>query len=187
MRGDDELRLGRKRVGELQIDRRAARSEIDQRRVGKANVDAAGHRGDGRIGAFDQSVVANGLDFFEIVRIGDRAAGQIPNRRTGPLDRALELADAVEGQAGRRATLCRTKTSLALGDGGNGRCGWTRSAELQRDRVQLDADMEEERRNLALAKADRGGEICVGQGSSARRRCREDLRCEDLEDGSART
>jgi hypothetical protein len=50
MRGHDQLRLRRKRVGEFEIDRRAAASEIDQGGVGEADIDAAAERGDGRIG-----------------------------------------------------------------------------------------------------------------------------------------
>ena len=94
MRGEHELRLRRERVGELEVDRGAAGREVDQRRVGEAHVDPAGERGDGRIGALDQAVVADGLDLLEVVGVGDRAAGQVPDRAAGALDRALELADA---------------------------------------------------------------------------------------------
>jgi hypothetical protein len=68
VRGQHELRLCRERVRELEVDRAAARREVDQRRVGEANVDPAGERGDGRIGTLDEAVVADGLDLFEVVR-----------------------------------------------------------------------------------------------------------------------
>ena len=80
VRGQHELRLRRERVGELEIDRRAAGREVDQRRVGKAHVDPAGERGDGRIGALDQAVVADRLDLLEIVGVGDGAAGEVADR-----------------------------------------------------------------------------------------------------------
>jgi len=51
------------------------------------------------------------------VGVGDRAAGQVPDRAAGALDRALELADATEGEAGRRAALARAEAGLTLGDG----------------------------------------------------------------------
>jgi hypothetical protein len=54
-----ELRLGRERVGELEVDRSATGREVDQRRVGEAHVDPAGERGDGWIGALDQTVVSS--------------------------------------------------------------------------------------------------------------------------------
>ena len=71
VRGEHELRLRRERVGELEVDRRAAGRQVDQRRVGEAHVDPAGERGDGRIGTLDQAVVADGLDLLEVVGVGD--------------------------------------------------------------------------------------------------------------------
>jgi hypothetical protein len=117
VRGQDELRLCRERVGELEIDRCAACREVDQRPVSEAHVEPAVERGDGRVGALDQAVVADRLDLLEVVRIGDRAAGEVPDRAARAFDRALELADAAEGQAGRRAGLGRAEPGLALGDG----------------------------------------------------------------------
>jgi hypothetical protein len=64
---------------------RTASRQVDQRRVRKAHVDPAGERGDGRIGALDQAVVPDGLDLFEVVRIGHRAAGEIPDWAAGAL------------------------------------------------------------------------------------------------------
>jgi hypothetical protein len=80
MRGQHELRLCGQRVGELEIDRRAAGRQVDQRRVGEADINPAGERGDGRISALDQTIVTNGLDLLEVVGIGDRAAGQVADR-----------------------------------------------------------------------------------------------------------
>jgi hypothetical protein len=67
VRGEHELRLRRERVGELEIHGRTVGGEVDQRSVGKANVDPAGERGDGRVGTLDQAVVADGLDLLKIV------------------------------------------------------------------------------------------------------------------------
>jgi hypothetical protein len=71
VRAQHELRLRRERVGELEVDRAAARREVDQRRAGGPDIDAAGERGDRRIGALDQPVVADGLDLLEVVGVGD--------------------------------------------------------------------------------------------------------------------
>ena len=49
VRGEHELRLRRERIGELEVDRRTAGREVDQRHVGEAHVDAAGERGNSRI------------------------------------------------------------------------------------------------------------------------------------------
>jgi len=87
VRGKHELRLRRERLGELEVDRRPASREVDQRRVGEAHVDPAGERGDGWIGTFDQTVVADGLDLLEVVGVRDRAAGEIADRIAGALDR----------------------------------------------------------------------------------------------------
>jgi hypothetical protein len=127
----------RERVGELEVDRRAAGREVDQRRVGEAYVDPAGERGDRRVSALDQSVVADRLDLLEVVGVGDGAPGEIADRAAGALDRALELADAAEGQAGRRAALGRAEPGLSLRDGAD--CGGRRagSGELQRIELSL--------------------------------------------------
>jgi len=59
--------------------RRAAGREVDQRGIREAHVDPAGERRDGRIGALDQAIIADGLDLLEVVGVGDRAAGQVPD------------------------------------------------------------------------------------------------------------
>jgi hypothetical protein len=69
VRGQHELRLRREGVGGLEIDWHATRGQVDQRRVGEAYVDSVSERGDGRIGALDQAVVADGLDLLQIVRV----------------------------------------------------------------------------------------------------------------------
>ena len=119
-------------------DRRATGREVDQRRVGEAHVDPPGEGGDGRVGALDQPVVANGLDLLEVVGVGHRAAGEVPHRVAGALDRALELADPAEGQAGRRAALGRAEPRLALRNRADRCSSRTRTRELQRDRVEFD-------------------------------------------------
>jgi hypothetical protein len=80
VRGQHELCRSRERIGELEVDRGAARGKVDQCCVSEANVDLAGQRGDRRIGALDEAVVADGLDLLEVVGVGDRAAGQVPDR-----------------------------------------------------------------------------------------------------------
>ena len=80
MRSEHELRLRRKRVGELEVNRRAASREVDQRRVGKAHIDPAGEGSDGRISALDQTIVADGLNLLEVVGVGNGAAGQVTDR-----------------------------------------------------------------------------------------------------------
>jgi hypothetical protein len=138
----------------LQLDAVPARDvpnrEVDQYRVREAYVDPAGKRRDGRVRALDQPIVADGLDLLEVVRVGDRATGQVPDRWAGALDRALELADAVERQARWRAALGRAESGLALGDGIDRSGGWAGAGELQRDRVELDAGMQEERRPTSI-------------------------------------
>jgi hypothetical protein len=163
--GEHELRLRRKRVGELEVDRGAASREVDQRRVGEAHVDPPGKRGDGWIGAFDQTVVTDGLDLLEVIGVRDRAASEVADRAARALDRALELADAAEGQAGRRAALGGAEPSLALRNGvDRSRCG-TRPRELQRDRVELDASVQKERRHLRHADLDSiAGQIVAARG-----------------------
>jgi hypothetical protein len=67
------------RVGKLEVDRGAARREIDQRSVGEAHVDFAGERGNRGIAPSIRPIVADGLDLLEVVGVGDRAAGQLTN------------------------------------------------------------------------------------------------------------
>jgi hypothetical protein len=54
-----------------------------------------------------------------------------------------------------RAALGRAEPRLALGDGIDRRGRGSRTGELQRDRVQLDPGMDEERRHLGHADLDR--------------------------------
>jgi hypothetical protein len=50
VRGQYELRLRGEDLGERQVDWRAVRREVNQRRIGEAHVAPPGRRGDGRIG-----------------------------------------------------------------------------------------------------------------------------------------
>jgi hypothetical protein len=67
MRGKHELRLGGQRVGELEVNRGAASRQVDQGRVGEADVDPPGERRDGRVRTLDQAIVADGLDLLELL------------------------------------------------------------------------------------------------------------------------
>jgi hypothetical protein len=67
----------------------------------------------------------------------------------------LKLTDPIEGQVSRRAALGRAEPGLALRDGADGSGGRPGAGELQRDRVELDADVSEERRHLGHADLER--------------------------------
>ena len=86
MRRQDELGLCRQSVSELEVDRRPAGREVNQRRVGEADIDPAGERGDGRIGALAQTVIADGLDLLQVVGVCHRTAGEVSDRAAGALD-----------------------------------------------------------------------------------------------------
>jgi hypothetical protein len=67
----------------------------------------------------------------------------------------MELADAAEGEAGWRAALARAEPGFTLGDRIDCSRSWAGACKLERDRVELDTRVAEERRDLRHADLER--------------------------------
>ena len=101
--GEGEALARGQRVAELELAGVAGDRLVHQHLVGEAHLDAAGQRGDRRIGAVDAAVAADGLDAVEVVGVGDLGRDHVAERRAVAGDAAVEVAEALQRQLGRRA------------------------------------------------------------------------------------
>jgi hypothetical protein len=110
------------RVGEGHLAGIAIDRLRHQQLVGEAHLDPAGQRGDGRVRAIDAPVRADGLDPVEVVGIGDLGRDDVAERRAVARDRAVEMAEALQGELGQRAgadaaatvSPCATRLAVAV-------------------------------------------------------------------------
>jgi hypothetical protein len=81
---------------------------------GSTHLDAAGQRGDRRIGAVDAAIAADRLDAVEVVGVGDLGRDYVSERRPVAGDRAVEVAEALQRQLDRRPGGSRRADGLTL-------------------------------------------------------------------------